>query len=88
MHERCATNMHKCQCVKFLCILSGCPAGAGKWHISYFSMRLHRKKRLQSNWRRFFAKYRYFKWVSAAVRMFRMSMARVMGPTPPGTGVM
>ncbi len=23
----------------------------------------------------------------AAVRMFRISMARVMGPTPPGTGV-
>ena len=22
--------------MKFLCIISGCPAGARKWHISYF----------------------------------------------------
>ena len=26
------------------CVMSGCPAGAGKWHISYFSMLLHSKK--------------------------------------------
>ena len=36
MHEQCTTNMRKCQCVKFSCIISGCPAGARKWHISYF----------------------------------------------------
>ena len=28
------------------------------------------------------------RWFRAAVRMFSISMARVMGPTPPGTGVM
>ena len=27
-------------------------------------------------------------WFRAAVRILRISMARVMGPTPPGTGVM
>ena len=27
-----------------LCILSGCPAGARKGHISIFAMRLHSKK--------------------------------------------
>ena len=30
--------------MKGSCILSGCPAGARKWHISYFAMLLHRKK--------------------------------------------
>ena len=29
-----------------------------------------------------------FPWSRAAVRVFSISMARVMGPTPPGTGVM
>ena len=29
--------------MKFLCIISGCPTGARKWHISYFAMRLHSK---------------------------------------------
>ena len=38
MHEQCTANMHKCQCMKFSCIISGCPAGARKWHISYFAM--------------------------------------------------
>ena len=38
MHEQCIANMHKCQCMKFSCIISGCPAGARKWHISYFAM--------------------------------------------------
>ena len=38
MHEQCTANMHKCQCVKSWCIISGCPAGARKWHISYFAM--------------------------------------------------
>ena len=30
-------------CMKFSCIISGCPAGARKWHISYFAMqkRMH-----------------------------------------------
>ena len=47
------------------------------------------QKLLQFKLEKFFiSKYCYFKRVSAAVRMFRMSMARVMGPTPPGTGVM
>ena len=36
--------MRKCSCMKFLCILSGCPAGARKWHISCFAMLLHSKK--------------------------------------------
>ena len=43
MHERCITKMRKCQCMKFLCIISGCPAGARKWHISDFAMLLHSK---------------------------------------------
>ena len=43
MHEQCTANMHKCQCMKFSCIISGCPAGARKWHISYFAMLLHSK---------------------------------------------
>ena len=25
--EQRITNMHKCQCMKFSCIISGCPAG-------------------------------------------------------------
>ena len=61
MHEQRATNMYKCQCVKFSCIISGCHAGAREWHISYFSVLLHSKKLLQSNWRSFLLKYRYFK---------------------------
>ena len=61
MHEQRATKMHKCQCVKFSCIISGCPAGARKWHISYFAMLLHSKKLLQFDWRSFLLKYRYFK---------------------------
>ena len=43
MHERCITKMCKCLCMKFLCIISGCPAGARKWHISNFAMLLHSK---------------------------------------------
>ena len=39
MHEQRTANMHKCQCVKFSRVISGCPAGARKWHISYFAMR-------------------------------------------------
>ena len=38
------TKMHKCQCMKFSCIISGCPAGARKWHISYVAMLLYNKK--------------------------------------------
>lgn len=30
--------MRKCRCMKFLCIISGCPAGAKKWHISNFAI--------------------------------------------------
>ena len=44
MHEYRTTKMRKCRCMKFLCIISGCPAGARNWHISYFSMLLHSKK--------------------------------------------
>ena len=44
MYEQRTANMHKCQCMKFSCIISGCPAGARKWHISYFAMLLHNKK--------------------------------------------
>ena len=36
--------MRKCWCMKFLCIISGCPAGARKWHISCFAMLLHSKQ--------------------------------------------
>ena len=36
MQERCTTKMRKGISMKFLCIISGCPAGARKWHISYF----------------------------------------------------
>ena len=44
MHEYRTTKMRKCRCMKFLCIISGCPAGARKWHISYFAMLLHSKQ--------------------------------------------
>ena len=43
MQERCTTKTRKCWCMKFLCIISGCPAGARKWYISYFAMLLHSK---------------------------------------------
>ena len=49
MHERCITKMCKCRCMKFLCIISGCPAGARKWHISYVAMLLYNKKDFRSN---------------------------------------
>ena len=88
MYEQHATNMRKCQYVKFSHVIPGCPAGAGKWHISYFSVLLHSKNFSSLTGEVFLSKYRYFKRVSAAARMFRMSIARVMGPTPPGTGVM
>ena len=51
MHEQCSANMHKCQCMKFSCIISGCPAGARKWHISYFAMLLHGKPAQQKDCR-------------------------------------
>ena len=35
-----------------------------------------------------FMKFSVYCRALAAVRVFSMSMARVMGPTPPGTGVM
>ena len=50
MHEHCTTKMRKCWCMKFLCIISGCPAGARKWHISCFAMLLHSKNRGSTNW--------------------------------------
>ena len=39
MQERRTTKTRKCQC-----IISGCPAGARKWHISYVAMLLYNKK--------------------------------------------
>ena len=48
MREHCTTKMHKCYCMKFLCIISGCPAGAKKWHITCFAMLLHSKKKCHS----------------------------------------
>ena len=44
MHERRTTKTRKYQCMKFSRIISGCPAGARKWHISYVAMHLHSKK--------------------------------------------
>ena len=41
--------MHRCQCMKFSRIISGCPAGARKWHISYVDMLFHSKKDFRSN---------------------------------------
>ena len=49
MHEQRAANMQKCQCIKFSCIISGCPAGARKWRISYVAMLLYNKKDFRSN---------------------------------------
>ena len=43
MHKHCTTKMRKFRCMKFLCIISGCPAGARKWHIFNFAMLLHSK---------------------------------------------
>ena len=43
MHEHCTAKMRKGISMKFLCIISGCPAGARKWHISYFAVLLHSK---------------------------------------------
>ena len=42
MHEQRTTNMHRCQCMKFSRIISGCPAGARKW-------RMYNKKDFRSN---------------------------------------
>ena len=38
-------NRQTLLCTKVLCILSGCPEGAREWHILFFAMLLHRKKR-------------------------------------------
>ena len=35
MHEYRTTKMRKCRCMKFLCIISGRPAGARKWQIRH-----------------------------------------------------
>ncbi len=43
MRGCCATKMRTCRRMKFLCIISGCPAGARKWHILIFAMLLHSK---------------------------------------------
>ena len=44
MHERRTTKTRKYQCMKFSRSISGCPAGARKWHISYVAMLLYNKK--------------------------------------------
>ena len=44
MHEHSTAKMRKYRRMKFFCIISACPAGARKWHISYFAMLLHSKK--------------------------------------------
>ena len=49
MHERRTTKTRKCQCMKFSRIISGCPAGMRKWHISYVAMLLYNKKDFRSN---------------------------------------
>ena len=33
--------------MKFLCVISGCPEGARKWHIYVFAMQEHSKRALQ-----------------------------------------
>ena len=45
MRECRSAKMRKCRCMKFLCIIYGCPAGTRKWHIFIFDMLLHNKKR-------------------------------------------
>ena len=44
MHEHCTAKMRKGISMKFLCIISGCPAGGGNGTFFLFSMGLHRKK--------------------------------------------
>ena len=44
MHEHCTAKMRKGISMKFLCIISGCPAGGGNGTFFLFSMRMHRKK--------------------------------------------
>ena len=44
MPEHRTTEMRKCRRMKFLCIISGCPTGARKGHISIFAVLLHSKK--------------------------------------------
>ena len=36
MREHRTAKMRKGISMKFLCIISGCPAGARKWHIFFF----------------------------------------------------
>lgn len=46
MHARHIAKKRQRRCMKFLCILSACPAGAGKRHISCFAMLFHSKKNM------------------------------------------
>ena len=41
MHAHRITNRRKCRRMNLLCILSGCPAGARKGHISIYAVLLH-----------------------------------------------
>ena len=44
MREHRTAKMRKGIGTKFLCIISGCPAGAGKWHIFSFFYGFAKKK--------------------------------------------
>ena len=44
MHAHRIANRRKCRRMNLLCILSGCPTGARKGHISIFAVLLHSKK--------------------------------------------
>ena len=44
MHAHRIANRRKCRRMKLLCILSGCPVGTRKGHISIFAVLLHSKK--------------------------------------------
>ena len=46
MHEYRTTKTRKCRCMKFLCIISGCPAGARKWQIRHSIRAVARRRPL------------------------------------------
>ena len=49
MLEHRAAKMRRCRCRKLLCIISGCPAGARKWHIAFLLCFCIAKKHLSSH---------------------------------------
>ena len=58
MREHRTTKMRKCRCMKFLCIISGCPEGARKWRILFFAMLLHSKNPLKPKFQRIWSECR------------------------------